>query len=120
MSDQTPVHGGWVSLRSPDLVPERLRRPLVAQTAAGAKMLDGMDEESEVDSDVLAFWNGYNDLLAIAMIESWSFNGSISLEGLLDLPAKSYDDIQKLVAPFISELMPNFEATDDPKATTAN
>ena len=118
MSEQTIIHGGWIQLRNPDDVSERLRRPLLAKTAQGAEILQGMDDEEAVDNEILSFWNEYNDLLAIAMIQTWSFDMPISLDGLLDLPAKSYDDVQKIVAPFITELMPDFGATPDPKATT--
>jgi hypothetical protein len=119
MSEQVNITGGWVKLRSADVVPERLRRPLIERTAQGAQMMANMDEES-ADSNVIRFWNEYNDLLTVAMVSEWSFGGEVSLDSILDLPAKAYDDVQALVAPFITQLLPNFEPDADPKVITEN
>lgn len=110
------ITGGWVVLRNPELVPERLRRPLFGSTVQGQKFADA----EEVTAEALDFLSDFNDNLAIAMIESWSFGDAITKDALLDLAGRTYDDIRKLVAPFVSKLVPDFslEGADDPKATT--
>jgi hypothetical protein len=113
------VFNGWIELRDPDLVPERLRRPVFERSADGAKTFD--ENGDQVSSEVLAFFSEFNDLLAVAMVASWSFGDVVSVDTLQDLPAKTYDHIREAVAPFISKLIPNFgDDVSDPKATTEN
>lgn len=109
------IPGGWVVLRDPEVVPERLRRPLFANSV---KMQQFADME-QVSSEALEALSEYNDLLAIAMIQEWSFGGEVTANALLDLPGNTYDAIRKLVAPFVTKLVPDFsvDGADDPKAT---
>jgi len=109
------VFNGWIELRDPDLVPERLRRPVFEKSAEGAIMVSGNDE---VTPEAVSFFSDFNDLLAIALISSWSFGDAVTLEALLDLPSKSYDDIRNAVSPFLTQLMPDFGVDVDPKAIT--
>jgi hypothetical protein len=60
----------------------------------------------------------FNDLLAVALISEWSFGSEVSTEALLDLPAETYDAIQKLVAPLVTDLMPSFEVTPEADSPT--
>jgi len=110
---KTEVFGGWVVLREPDLVPERLRRPVFEKTSAGANFT----ADGNVSPEALAFFSEFNDLLVVAMVAEWSFENPISLDGVMDLPSKTYDDLRKLVAPFVSKLIPDFGVDVDPKVT---
>ena len=116
------VFGGWVELRDPELVPERLRRPLVSQSVLASQFanvdLESDDVDSELASKAVDFFSTLNDLLAVALVEEWSFSEPITIEGLMNLPGKSYDSIRREVSPMVSKLMPDFGATDDPKALT--
>ena len=116
------VFAGWIELRDPELVPERLRRPVVAQSVKAAQFSDIDLESDDVDIEeatrALDFFSDLNDHLAMALIEAWSFAEPITIDGLLNLGGKTYDSIRKEVAPFVAKLMPDFGATEDPKALT--
>jgi len=115
---RTEVYSGWVELREPNLVPERLRRPIFEKSISGQSLVE---DGAELDESQMKFFSEFNDLLAIAMISAWSFDGAVSIEGLMDLPSKTYDDIRKVVTPFITDLMPDFgDNPDDPKVTIEN
>ena len=108
------VFNGWVELRDPDLVPEKLRRPLLEFAATGASF-----NTDEATPEAIKFFSEFNDLLAVAVIEAWSF-GDVTLDGLLELPKRTYDEIRGLVAPLFTRLMPSFETDPDPKVITAS
>jgi hypothetical protein len=116
------VFNGWVELRDPKLVPERLRRPVVQASVSAVALADTdieNPENADKVSDVIAFYSEFNDLIAIALIDSWSFPETVSIDSLQDLPGATYDDIRKAVAPFITELLPDFSVDPDPKVITA-
>ena len=116
------VFNGWIELRDPELVPERLRRPVVEQSIRATKFADLDMESDDLDpseaGDAIAFFSELNDTLAIALISAWSFDEPLTLDGLLNLGGKTYDDIRREVSPFVSKLLPDFGATDDPKVIT--
>lgn len=112
------VYSGWIKLRAPETVTERLRRPVFEKSASGISMVE--DDSDSVSPEALSFFSEFNDLVALAMIEEWSFDLPITLDGLLDLPSKAYDDVRKAVTPFVPELIPDFGVDPDPKATTDN
>lgn len=115
---RTEVYSGWIELREPNLVPERLRRPVFEKSVSGQSLIE---EGKDLDEQAMKFFSEFNDLLAIALISAWSFDGAVSLEGLMDLPSKTYDDIRKVVTPFVAELIPDFGVDpDDPKVITVN
>lgn len=116
------VAGGWVELRDPKEVPERLRRPILLKGNTIAKqsaaIADGSVEASNIDEDTLAGMFDFNDLLAIALIAGWSFSEPITVEGLGNLPGKTYDSVQRLVAPLITDVMPDFEPSPEEDSPT--
>ena len=112
------VFSGWMQLRDPELVPERLRRPVFLKSVQAASYIIADGETP--DSEAMNFFTEFNDLLAVAMISEWSFASPITLEGLQDLPSKTYDDVRNAVSPFVSKLIPDFGVDIDPKATTEN
>ena len=120
------IPNGWVSLRDPKAVPERLRRPLMVMSVKGVNLAESgevnMDspEDSKMSAETLEFFSEWNDKLAIALIAEWSFDVPVNEDNLLDLPGVTYDAIRKLVAPMVSELMPSFSPDPDPKADTEN
>ena len=119
---KTDIEGGWVVLRDPKEVPERLRRPILAKASKIGTQAQALanGDESGVDEDTISGMFEFNDLLAIALIKEWSFDAPVTVDNLLDLPANSYDAIQKVVAPLLEPLMPSFSVEDssDPKAPT--
>lgn len=113
------LNDGWVILRDAREVSERHRRPIIAKATSMRKAAEKVQSESQdgdeiSESEFLALYE-FNDLVAIALIKEWSWDLPISLEGLLDLPAKDYDQVLKLTAPLVTELMPKFEP--DPENT---
>jgi hypothetical protein len=115
------VFNGWVDLRDPELVPERLRRPVVQASISAVGLADidiEAPENAEKVASVIGFFSEFNDLVAVAMLEAWSFDSVISVASLQDLPGRTYDNIRVAVAPFISKLLPDFGVDPDPKAIT--
>jgi len=115
------VVGGWVDLRDPKTVSERLRRPVItkaSQLSSVINEMQGDDSGNSVSSKGLGEMFEFNDLLAVALISEWSFGSEVSTEALLDLPAETYDAIQKLVAPLVTDLMPSFEVTPEADSPT--
>jgi hypothetical protein len=111
---RTEVYSGWIELREPNLVPERLRRPVFEKSVSGQSLVE---EGKDLDESAMKFFSEFNDLLAIALISAWSFEGAISVESLMDLPSKTYDDIRKVVTPYVAELIPDFGIDpENPKA----
>lgn len=125
-------------LRDPEEVPERLRRPLldameqvsVAVTAAGvtqaeiAAARDG-DEELAAAIGIKAMAHGArgrqraaNDLLIVALVESWSFATPVSVESLLDLPGRTYDALVEACDPYLAAMSPDFDPSPDPDSPT--
>jgi hypothetical protein len=112
------VYSGWIQLREPELVPERLRRPVFEKSVSGVSFVD--NEDATINEDTMKFFSEFNDLVAIAMISEWSFEAPLTIDGMLDLPSKSYDEIRTAVSPFVTKLIPSFGVDPDPKATTEN
>ena len=108
------VFNGWVVLRDPQSVSEKHRRPVFEKSA------EGMGFTEEASPEAVRFFNEFNDLLAVALVEEWSFDAPITVEGLLELPGRTYDDVRRLVTPFLGELIPDFGVDPDPKATTGS
>ena len=118
MSEQIAVFEGWIQLRDPKRVTERQRRPLISKIAELAQA-GGMTED-DFDVKSLEAINEYGDLLAVALIESWSFSAEVTTDNLIDLPFQTVQDIQAVVTPMLEQLLPNFDVDNDPKAITEN
>lgn len=122
------VAGGWVELRSPDEVPEKLRRPLLKMSISGVPKAAVWEAATENPQDfdgselieMIDYGQSYNDLCIVALVKQWSFEFPISVEGIGNLGKKAYQDINNACAPFISALLPEFGVDPDPKAITEN
>lgn len=113
------VAGGWVELRDPKTVSERLRRPVMAKASQLASVVSEVSKgEARIEGDSLTGMYEFNDLVAVALISEWSFEQPLTVDGMLDLPSATYDEIQKIVAPMFNQLMPSFEADPDPASPT--
>lgn len=125
------VPGGWIEFREPEEVAEKYRRNVMKLSQRGARyskyaLPDGsFDTEAmteEESGDLIGFMSDFNDAVAVALINAWSFDFPVTAENLLELPGAVYDLIVKHCSPLASRLLPTFSAddADDPKATTAN
>ena len=130
----------WAQLREPGEVSERLRRPISAairrvraeslaavQTAmraaedlpegdertraaaAAAQLLT--DDEQEAMSEA-------NDYGIVALVAKWSLDTPVTLDSVLDLPAKDYDRLRTVVAPLVNQLFVDAGPDEDPASPT--
>jgi hypothetical protein len=107
------VGEGWVILRDPKHVAERHRRPIIAKATsmqrAAEKVTSEIEQGDGISEEEFLSLYAFNDLVAVALIASWSWKQDVTIDGLLDLPAKDYDQILKITAPLVTQLMPSFE-----------
>lgn len=107
--DGTP---GWIELRAPDDVPERLRQPLKIASlrlgkypairkqaelqAAGHDIPDDLAEQAMGEmadgGGELAF--AMSRLNILARVQAWSFGETVDESTLLDLPGRTFDAIE--------------------------
>lgn len=123
MSTHTAPSGFTFTLRLPQAVPERLRRPVAAKLVELAKAFEPVSDGTSDQADTsdwslspedLERADDLNDLLALALILSWSAEVPITLEALLDLPAGDYAAIRAAAAPQVVKMMPDFTPTPEP------
>ena len=101
----------WVELRDPADVLERDRRPYLAVAFAFAQMTDKATE------DAYALYIRQRLTKACALIQAWSFDAPVTLDGLGSLPSLTVDYILSATDPI--DLPFDFTATgtsSDPKA----
>jgi hypothetical protein len=129
------VPGGWVELREPGEVPERLRQPVkivsakLAQFKGMRKAADRANAAGVTDSQSLAALDEATEqaiaeemgeamehlirlqnLTILSRVAAWSFSDSVTIDGLLDLPASTYDAVEGLcgkAADLAEDLGPN-------------
>lgn len=118
----TLSNGGWADIKAPTAVSERNRRPVEKALLAIAQSNAMKDLESTtvaeiastIDSDSFDKFTVLNDLLIVARVSAWSFDLPITLDNILDLPGEDYKTLQEATAEGITEMMPNFSASDEP------
>ena len=113
---KTEVPNGWIQIRDPKTITERMRRPIIARASNMSALVDLADGEAPL-SDVEKMLE-FNDLVAVTMIAAWSFDGDVNVDTLLDLEVETYDAIQKKTSEYVSQLMPSFEVDPDPLVIT--
>jgi hypothetical protein len=113
------VPGGWVELRDPKKVPDRLRRP-VKYAMVDSQDLVAAVEAGTLTRDQFVSADAMTDTVILALVKEWSFSQALTVDGLLDLEGDSYDAITELVRPHVIELLPSFSGdVTDPKAPDA-
>lgn len=123
------VPGGWIEVRPPKAVPERLRRPVVTAMSALVKVVGKFQSVDEAQAALTAdpqeamfeASNRLNDVSVVALVSAWSFGETVTADTAADLPAETYDAVQRAIAPHIKEMLPDFspDGVADPKAVTA-
>lgn len=131
--------GQHAMLRDPEDVPERLRRPhldarergAVAMAGAGVTEADAQaaqngDREAATKVGLAAISSGSrgmkrdaDDLLIMALVQSWSYEEPVSVEALQDLPGRAYDLLLKACEPLASAMSPDFSPSPDPESPTS-
>lgn len=129
--------GQWADLYDPVKVPERKRRPVVRALVAFMKdrqahvvptiddsVLSDEDKAAalaaQIDPSLLMAADDLNDAVVVALVSAWSWEKDITADALLDLPADAYKALSEACAPHMNALMPNFQVSPDPKATTGS
>ena len=132
--------GNWMELRDVATLTEGQRRPVrsklldispatraAMESSKPAVPTDGRPAVPTVPAAVADVLTGadmdtlsqVNDMVAVSMIETWSFGEEISTDALLSLPGKVYDEILMLVAPALTAFMGvDFDVTPDRASPT--
>lgn len=99
-----------------------VREAEAVQKAAG----DGTDLAPDVQLKLAAgmgeafdVLESLNDAVVAAMVRGWSFPFPVTADAAQDLPGRDLDALRTACAPFIRELMPNFEPSPDADSPTA-
>lgn len=132
LSPHSTPSGMTYLLRSPENVPERLRRPVTRKLVELSNTVgvtgDGRTPDPFAKPDDSAVENvtpeeidladELNDLLVVALVAEWSLGVPITVDALLDLPKGDYDSLRQTVAPFVTAMLPSFEPTPDADSPT--
>lgn len=110
--------GGWINLRDPQDTTETQRRPAkrASMRATGVFTLvnDNPSAFSKLDDDQLDLLWSFSECVAVALIESWSFDLPITREGLSQVKGqKDYDTIIDATKKHQKVLMPDFGPSGD-------
>ena len=121
-------NGQYAILRDPSEVTERQRRPIsrasrgirpeiVERGQVAMTMPDGPDGKPTPEKQAALFQLQYdmtneeadafteaNDYAAVALVESWSFDNPVTLDGLLDLPGHALDALREKIGPLVEQL----------------
>lgn len=134
--------GQSATLRDPHAVSERQRRP-VARAMRGVRpdimqrvnAVSGMPDDRDgqptrekaaelqqlqylMTADEVAAFSDANDFAVVALIDSWSYGTPVTLDALLDLPGRIYDELRKAVAPLVGELFVDTSPSPNAPAPT--
>ena len=101
----------WAHLRDPDAVTEKQRKPMLTAIGRVAKM-------ENADDGGMAVVFAVQDTLVMALVESWSFETPVTLEGFEDLPFKVVDALRAACEPLRDALMPTFGPSRDADSPT--
>ena len=125
------VPNGWVDFRDPELVPERLRRPVMHIAPKAFAIMAGVVELDDDDIDAagdamseanFAVLDRFSDNLILCMVTGWSFDLPVTAEGLAELPHTVYKAISEEAKKLIPVLFPSFgvDGATDPNADGGN
>lgn len=144
MSTTLPLPGGGTAtLRDPQLVTERHRRPVTRLqmrlaassvgdllTASAAQPTPESEEafaaaaKSVLGSDDFQLLDEVNDALVVALVETVQLTPDapvlqgLTLDSLLDLPGSVYDVLRREAAKHVAELIPSFAISPDEASPT--
>lgn len=112
--------GGWIEVRDPRRVPEKMRRPVKAAIMTLARA--GGLKADELSVEMIGMADVIDDLAIVALVSEWSFERPITVETVGELEGDDYDEVRRILAPHVKELMPRFDPSGvkDPKAPTAS
>lgn len=124
------VHGGWVELREPEDVPQRLRRKVISaigsiaadSSTVAALQASATPEEmvASVGGNSFDTFLGLQDVAILALVSAWSFGPQVDAATFDEIGGRAVDDMATLCMPLLDRMMPTFAPDPDPKATSAS
>ncbi|MDH6123860.1 MULTISPECIES: hypothetical protein [unclassified Kitasatospora] len=136
----TLTSGAVATLRDVADITERQRRPIkriqsklaalptfvaAVQEAEAAQKVSGGSLTTEQQLSIAAgmgeafdLLESLNDFLIVAVVRGWTYEFPVDVDRVQDLPTKDVDQLREVCAPFLKELMPNFEPTTDAASPT--
>lgn len=133
--------GATADLRAVADVTERQRRPikrvraqLAARPAFAAAVKDAQAAEKAAGGeltpeaemriaagmgDAFDLLEELNDCLVAAMVAGWSYAFAVSMDCVQDVPGADLDALRAECAPYLSQLLPEFEASAEADSPTA-
>lgn len=127
LEEITLPSGAWVKLRDPEDTTEAQRKPvtrLQMRMAWNPKLMatiKGEGSSSDLSDTEIDWLFDYNDAIVVALVESWSFEQPVTVDGLRAIPGKKdYSELQRRASKHASALMPSFEVDPDPEAPAGN
>jgi hypothetical protein len=127
--------GASADLRPVSEVTERQRRPikriqaqLAARPAFAAAVKEAqaiakaagtvLDPEAELRiaagmGDAFDLLEDLNDSLVAALVAGWSYGFAVTVDGVQDVPGADLDALRKECAPYLPQLLPDFEPSAD-------
>jgi len=114
------VPGGWVDVREPEDVPERLRRRVTTMSGQAATVAGRLGDDDNPEASDVEFVLTFNDAICMCLVLGWSWEWPVSTEGLLDLPGPAYDTLVQHAQSQLNRLIPSFAVDPNPKALTEN
>lgn len=133
--------GASADLRAVSDVTERQRRPikriqaqLAARPAFAAAVKEAqliakaagteLSPEAELRiaagmGDAFDLLEDLNDSLVSALVSGWSYDFPVSVEGVQDVPGRDLDALRKECAPYLAQLLPDFEVSAEPDSPIA-
>ena len=129
--------GAWAVLRDPETVTERQRRPLVRlqrrTVMKAAPLLKDVDLEKLTPGDALQVMAGaltdddfdmleeIDDHVIATLVDSWSYDAPVTVDGALDLPSKARKALLAECRPLMGPLLGDTPDSDvlDPESPTA-
>lgn len=143
MGELIPLPNGQsATLRAPEDVSERLRRPItramrgirpdiVEKQQAAAEMEDIPDPAKPgamkaspqkeaalrelqwlMTNEEADAYQTAGDLAIVALVERWTFPQEVTVDGLLDLPGRTLDELRRRTGPYVAQLF--VDASPDP------
>lgn len=130
--------GQWATLKDPEDVTERARRPVLdAQDRMNACLVScGLTQEEleaaakgdqdnaiavgvkMLATDFQRYQHDAERLLLVALLHEWSYGTPITEDTVQDLPGRAYDQLLEAATPLMKVLSPNFEPDTDPNSPT--
>ena len=129
--------GAWAVLRDPEDVTERQRRPLVRlqrrTIMKAAPQLANLNLEKMSPAEALATiapalsdedfdaLEDIDDLVIVTLVDSWSFDQPVSVDGAIDIPSKARRALLEEARPLLSRLLGETSDEDvlNPESPTA-